>query len=544
MSQPAKAPPATRLYALPPETSKAKAKGARRLHGLQVHPLELERQNQELRKSETNFRAFFEALGDMIVITDTAGRIVFTNQTLVRKLGYSAKELTRMTVLDLHPADLRHEAERTFAAMLQGEMNVCPLPLAAKCGTQIPVETRVWLGQWSGSASMFGLCKDLSVEQEAQQRFERLFRNNPALMALSILPEQIFVDVNDSFLKTLGFSKGDVVGRTSAELGLFPNPKQQAMAAARLLSEGRIIDIDLQVRGKDGRLLDGLFSGEAISSQGRQYFLTVMLDVTARRQVEAAENIRRLNAELEERVRQRTATIRRLHTDLTLAEQRERSRVSMILHENLQQLMVGAKFLLQNAVERLPEEDRKRIARVDQILSDSVQVVRNLAVELSPPILRDEGLAATLKWLGQWMLENYGLAVRVRVGTARKTLSEELSVILYQVVRELLFNVVKHAKVKAADVSMEQAGGQLRIAVSDAGVGFSPNNPQLWASPANTLGLMSVRERLALLDGQLDVESAPGRGCRISLRVPLTPTRARALEQAGGSKKPLRSRHA
>ncbi|MEI6634389.1 MAG: PAS domain S-box protein, partial [Chlamydiota bacterium] len=128
--------------------------------------------------------------------------------------------------------------------------------------------------------------KNLTAEQEAQQRFERLFRNNPVVMALSTVPDQRFFDVNNAFLKALGYSMGEVVGKTAAELGLFLEAGQQAAIADTLRADGRIADIELQVRRRDGAILDGLFSGELIDIQGRQYFLTVMIDVTERKQAD------------------------------------------------------------------------------------------------------------------------------------------------------------------------------------------------------------------------------------------------------------------
>jgi PAS domain S-box-containing protein len=126
----------------------------------------------------------------------------------------------------------------------------------------------------------------LSAEQEAQQRFERLFRNNPSLIALSTLPDRRFMDVNDAFLMTLGYSREDIIGHTSAECGLFIFPDQHARITELLLSNTHLAGVELQVRCKDGTLLDGLFSGEVISSQGQQYFLSVMTDITARKRAE------------------------------------------------------------------------------------------------------------------------------------------------------------------------------------------------------------------------------------------------------------------
>jgi PAS domain S-box-containing protein len=252
---------------------------------------------ERLRESEGNFRTFFETLDDMIIVGTVDGRIMYTNPAMSRKLGYSPDELKDMHVLDVHPRKLRSEAETIFADMFRGKRKVCPLPLESKSGLLIPVETRCWFGKWSGIDCIFGVCKDLSREQEALQKFDRFFRNNPALMAVSTIPERKFTEVNGSFLNTLGFTREEIIGKTSAELDLFVQPEMQQAIAESLEKYGRVQTLGLKVRRKDGTILDGLFSGEVIESQGQKMFLTVMVDTTDRKKAEEAL------AESEERFR-------------------------------------------------------------------------------------------------------------------------------------------------------------------------------------------------------------------------------------------------
>ena len=239
-----------------------------------------------LRESEANFRTFFETIGDMIAVWAPDGLILFTNRLLEHQLGYSADELTRLRAQEFYAADNRSEAEDIFAAILRGERESCLLPVAAADGTLIPAETRIWSGRWNGEDCIFGVIKDLSSEQEAQQRFERLFRNNPAPMALSIPANRQFMDVNDAFVKKFGYSSEEIIGKTTAEVGLYPNPRQREEMAELLKIQGSVADFEMQVSCKDGTILDGLFSSEMIGSKGHHYLLTVMTDVTARRQAE------------------------------------------------------------------------------------------------------------------------------------------------------------------------------------------------------------------------------------------------------------------
>ncbi len=261
---------------------------ARRMTGINYDITDRKQAEAALRESEANFRTFFESIVDMVIVSSLDGRILFTNKATGRKLGYGAQDLASMNLLDLHPFNVRNEAEEIFNAMFRGERSICPLPLAAKDGTLIPVETRVWFGKWNGTDCIFGISKDLSAEQEAQQRFERLFRNNPALMALSTYPQRHFVDVNDAFLRLLGYSKDEIIGKTPDELNLLPQQEEQTRAQELVMVKGHITDYEMQVRRKDGAILHGLFSSELINSQGQTYFLTVMIDITERKKVERA----------------------------------------------------------------------------------------------------------------------------------------------------------------------------------------------------------------------------------------------------------------
>ncbi|MFH1743406.1 MAG: PAS domain S-box protein, partial [bacterium] len=132
--------------------------------------------------------------------------------------------------------------------------------------------------------------------QEAQQRFERLFQNNPAMMALASPPDRNFFAVNEAFLTTLGYGHDEVIGRSFTELGLFADQEQQDAIGSIIEAEGRITGHELQVRCKNGAVRDGLFSGEMVRTQGRDYFLTVMVDITERKKAEEAVR-RRLDYE-------------------------------------------------------------------------------------------------------------------------------------------------------------------------------------------------------------------------------------------------------
>lgn len=248
---------------------------------------------EELRERENNLRNLVETTSDLIVVASLEGRVLFTNARFERRLGYNRDDLAAMHLLELHPPALRREAEEIFSAMLRGERDTCPLPVLTRQGMVLPVETRAWVGKWGEQECIFGFIKDLSAEQEAQQRFERLFQRNPAPMALSTLSDQALIDVNEAFLAKLGYAKGEVIGKTALELGLFkPQAEKAESLLPSILRQRSFSGIELQIATKNGTVLDGLFSGEVISSQGRESFLTVMVDITERKQMEESLRLR------------------------------------------------------------------------------------------------------------------------------------------------------------------------------------------------------------------------------------------------------------
>ncbi len=245
----------------------------------------------------TNFRAFFETITDMVFVGSTDGKLIATNRAAAQTLGYSEVELGAMSLLDVHPTNLRPEAEVICAAVFRGERNSCALPLLRKDGGLVPADTRLWFGQWNGHECLFMVAKDLSAEQEAQQRFERMFRVNPSLMALASLPDQRFSDVNDAFMKALGYSQADIIGKTAKDLALFPAPDRYTELIQEQIAQGQINNVELKLRRKDGELLVGLLSGEIVVNQGRKFLLMVINDITEIQRMAAAvkESNERLN---------------------------------------------------------------------------------------------------------------------------------------------------------------------------------------------------------------------------------------------------------
>ena len=241
---------------------------------------------KELRSSERNFQSFYETIADIAVVASLEGRILYANPAAVSKLGYSLKEMASMSLLDWHPADCRAQAAQEFAAFSREKPAISHLPLATKDGTLIPTETRAWRGKWGETDCIFGICRDRSAEQEAQKRFEQLFHFNPSPMALLDDPHRRFVEVNNAFLSATGYALDDVIGKTTSQLHLLDDPKQQEVLRNRLMTQECVTNEELRIRRKDGHVIDGLFSGKTITVSGQPHILLVITDISDRKRAE------------------------------------------------------------------------------------------------------------------------------------------------------------------------------------------------------------------------------------------------------------------
>ncbi|MEC9482024.1 MAG: PAS domain S-box protein, partial [Halomonas sp.] len=215
--------------------------------------------------------------------------------------------------------------------------------------------------------------------------------------------------------------------------------------------------------------------------------------------------------------------VRRMAYSLTMAEQEERRRVSQILHDDLQQLLYGLQLKLRMVRGRLQDGAEPALADTvedtRQLLKQAINTTRQLTVDLSPPILKSEGLADALEWLQRQMAELHGLRIELRAEKEAVRLDEDLRVLLFQIVRELLFNVIKHAGVDRACVELAWTERCLVIHVADEGQGVESD--VLEARERGTgFGLSGIRERLRQVGGRMEFVSRVGLGTCVSLHVP------------------------
>ncbi|WP_070988571.1 sensor histidine kinase [Halofilum ochraceum] len=228
-----------------------------------------------------------------------------------------------------------------------------------------------------------------------------------------------------------------------------------------------------------------------------------------------------LNRELESRAREaelRTQQLQALTLQLTHAEHSERRRIARFIHDQLQQVLVTAKLQTVGLVGAPPAEVEQKAQRLQELLDSAIQRARGLSHELCPLILSDHGLAAALEWLAEEYRRDQVMDVRVEVD-AELSLSEDLETFLFQAIRELLLNALKNGDATRVEVTLDQTAKAVRVAVEDNGSGDEVAQA-LPHQGTPGIGLSVMRERVDMLGGSMDVETAPGSGFRVGLYLP------------------------
>lgn len=234
---------------------------------------------------------------------------------------------------------------------------------------------------------------------------------------------------------------------------------------------------------------------------------------------QAQADLQQQNTDLERRVKERTRRLRQLSAELVLVEERERRRIAQELHDGPAQRLVLAKMNLGRMRNLMSTDGHARIDDVSASMDATLKELRTLMVQLSPPALYELGLGPAVEWLAESILGRHDIAYRVDTECAYNELDEQTRVFLFQAVRELLINIVKHAGAGRASVAINSGHGEIVIDIRDDGVGIDSQPAHTDNPERGGFGLFALRDRIEMLGGSLAF--APGAGTHATLRVPI-----------------------
>ncbi|MGE5390358.1 MAG: PAS domain S-box protein [Deltaproteobacteria bacterium] len=224
-------------------------------------------------------------LDDYVFVLSEKGKFTFANTSALHALGYTLREIAGKEFITIIPSEKQEEAKLYIEEMLAGRRDSCPIPLYTRDGTYISVETRMVKEIWQGELVTLVISRDFSQLDEANARFYRAFTTNPAIMMITSVKEGRFIDVNDAFLNTLGFSREEVIGRTTVEIGLM-TAETQRFIYDEFKSKGFIREREISVFTRNGCERRVIQAVDDLEVNEHHLILSVMIDITDRKQVE------------------------------------------------------------------------------------------------------------------------------------------------------------------------------------------------------------------------------------------------------------------
>ena len=352
--------------------------------------------------------------------------------------------------------------------------------------------------------------------RESEKKYSTLVENS--LTGIYIDHGGKIVFANNKFAEIYKYSRDELVGMGSWKL---VHPEDRALTDEIRIKRlnGEDVPSEYEARGltKDGETIWLTRRNTRIEYKGKPAILGNVEAITKRKQAEEALHTYHQK-------------LRSLASKLSLAEERQRRRVAIDVHDHIAQNLALAKMKL--GVLRASIASGGALETMDDILKlvdETIQDTRTLISELGSPILYELGFVPAVEWLTQQTQKQHGIVLAFEDDGQPKPLSEDVRVLLFQAVRELLVNIAKHAQTRTAKVSITRDADQVRVDVEDDGVGFDSAEIGSSVDTTGRFGLFSIRVRLEPLGGHMEVESKPGHGTRVTLVAP--------LKHNGGNKK-------
>lgn len=286
------------------------------------------------------------------------------------------------------------------------------------------------------------------------------------------------------------------------------NKNDRKQMLAQIQKHGSVTNYETDSLTFTDRHIHVIFSAKQVGND----IIGMVMDITERKLAE-------------EKLHVYQARLKALASQLTIAEEKERRAIAADLHDHVGHSLALARMQLDNILKSTSKIERSMLVNdVSNIMLQALQETRSLIFELSSPAMNEFGLSAAIsEWLEEHISHRYGLETEFADNLAdqqRKPLEENVRALLFRNVRELLTNVVKHARAKKVSVRLMDEVDSVKVIVEDDGVGFNPAEWETQNGGRAGFGLFSIKERMMDLGGSMQIQSKPGKGCRVVLNMP------------------------
>ncbi len=472
-----------------------------------------------VREAEERYRALFECPLCAVYIHDLEGNFIDANETALRMFGYTKRDIPSLSVASILDQEQLPVARKRIEDIIQ-----CG---AASDSYRYRVKTRHGELLWMEVVSTLihrngkpyaiqGMAWNVTEQintREALKKSEEQYKTMLETMneGMCVLDRNGTITfVNDCFCRMTAYRKEELLGRHVAIILDRENEKILRNQWS-LRKKGRTDPYEIILTRKDGEKIDTIVAPRPIFDDAGAFAgsLGIFTDVS---------KLKRTERELisyQERLRS-------LALEMSMVEERERRYITIELQDNLNRSLSYFTQKLKELQDiASPNEAQTILDEMASLVEQAMHYVKTLTREFTTQILYEKGLEAALKWLGSNFQELHSINFHFKDDMKPKPLSDETNILLYQAVRELFMNIIRHAHAKNVTVSFERDYKNLRVHVHDDGIGFDVSKVLTYTKNKEMFGLFSIYERLKYLGGHVDFESGPGQGTHFTLVAPL-----------------------
>lgn len=474
---------------------------------------------QNLRESEERYRTLIESIPGVVYIADldTPDESLFISPQVETLLGFPYSDWLadpKFWSKRLHPDDRERVLAYNKHCYATGEPFSEDYRLLARDGRVVWVHDQaVTIPDASGRRHLLqGVWIDITERKKTEDEQKYLLEVlDSSLNEIYLFdPHSLkFQYVNQGARRNLGYSLEQLKTMTPFDLKpAFTEATFRELIAPLLRHEQETLTFEADHRRADGSLYPVEVHLQLVERAGSEIFLAIILDITERKQIE--DELRRHRDRLAELSRQ-----------LLEAQENERRVLGRELHDQFGQMLTALKLTLDMASQLSPDLAEKKLAAAQKLTDDLIARVSRISLDLRPPMLDDLGLAPALLWHVNRFHEQSGIQVRfTQHGIQGRRFAPEIETTAYRVVQEALTNAARYAGAKGIRLEVQADSGELRIEVEDDGRGFDPQ-----AALEKNRGLNGMRERVLLTGGSFHIQSRPGEGTRLTIRLPLKEAR-------------------
>ncbi|WP_458774555.1 PAS domain-containing sensor histidine kinase [Desulforhopalus sp. 52FAK] len=473
------------------------------------------------RTAELEYQAILlENVSDAVVSIDLDFRIMSWNAAAEKTYGWKTEEVVGEVFAELTAIEYNNDSrEEVFRQIPEKGTWQGEIVQSRKDGARIILQTTLSVvkNKNGDPIGYVGVNRDITekkkIEEElkkSDEYFSKAFHAQALPMAIINVKSGERLDFNESYIEMCGYSRKELQEDTITTLKLWGEDHDREKGIEQLLRERVVRDVSADLVTKSGKIKNLLGSAAMIEFGQKNLAITTWLDISKRKQAE-------------KQIQEYQTRLKALASQLTIAEEVERSRIAVELHDHVGQTLAFLHIQVGRAQRFAAEEKLQGILEeVSEQLLVSIQYTKELVFDLSSALLYERGITTAIAdWLEDHVSRKNGINTELIGNYDELFLSRDLKSILFRNVRELLANVIKHSQATKVTVSLENNSSQLSIIVLDDGVGCELGPETIDNVSSSGFGLFSIRERLDDYGGSLDIISSPGKGCKVTMSIPM-----------------------